>query len=307
MLRRAGLACLLVVLTACAPQPKPSEAPSHEQHAAPDATPSATTPALRASSSATEATAPSPPKVSVFFVGNAHVDEADLRAVMKATDPASVAINGLDVLLERDVLYISSLYMDRGFIDVTVDAPNILPEERGETQVRVTIHEGIAYKLGKVDLVERDDQDKEITPLETKKALLARLTIKSPEVFSRTKFGEFARQIHDLYSDAGYAAVEVLPSLEQKRKSATVDVEVLIRRHQIWYFDTVNVVGNVNVPAATILGSITVVPGNRFSLSAIEESKRRLEATGQFSRVDVAMERGARPNLMKLNIEVTER
>src|SRR6476659_629681 len=100
----------------------------------------------------------------------------------------------------------------------------------------ITIEEGPQYRLGKVDGTgER---------LATREFCLTRVSVKSGEIFNRSKLSDDLQKLTDFYKDKGYAYVNATPSTPVNDKTRTVDVLFEIQKGELVSFDRINIRGN---------------------------------------------------------------
>ena len=66
-------------------------------------------------------------------------------------------------IFERDVLMLSALYYDRGYLSVQIATPRVmLTPDREGIDITVIIHEGPRYKIRQLKIYERDNEGKEV-------------------------------------------------------------------------------------------------------------------------------------------------
>ncbi|MGO1767331.1 MAG: POTRA domain-containing protein, partial [Advenella sp.] len=94
----------------------------------------------------------------IHFVGNEAFSEGTLRDQMDMTTPGYMTwYTGSDKYsrekLDKDTEAIRKYYMDRGYLDFSMDSPqvNITPD-REDISINLTVNEGKPYKLRKVQL-----------------------------------------------------------------------------------------------------------------------------------------------------------
>lgn len=298
------LAALGLVLSACRPSAPPANAP-----------PTKTTSRdgiLRPPSNA-------PPRVihgrtvRVRFTGNAVIPSADLRALMWIDKAAKADEDAPESspreILDRDILLLNAEYYDRGYMFVSIAEPTITEATDGPwVDVEVTIKkEGPRMKIGRLTILERDEDGHEVPPLETKAALRRRITIADGGWFARDILVRDLRVIRRLYRDAGFANIEAEPETEVDEAKAIVDVTIPIRRGPLMRIENIEVSGNSKIATARILQEVQPKIGEPFHETKLEASRDRLEKLGVFKRVDIGTKRGTKPEQLVVLFEVAEK
>ncbi len=152
----------------------------------------------------------------ITFVGNLEVPDSDLRDVL-ATGQSSFFSFGSggaykQDVLERDVLMLSALYYDKGFLNVQIGTPRVmLTPDREGIEITLVIHEGPRFKIRGLRIYERDNDGKEVEPLGGRRALRQMLRASSGDYFNRAELVKDLTAVRTLYRDAGYANVEAEP------------------------------------------------------------------------------------------------
>ena len=96
----------------------------------------------------------------ITFIGNEHIPEEELRAVMFTGNAGFFAFGSGGPFrqdgFERDIAMISALYYDRGFLSVTINTPRImLTPDRNGIEISVTIQEGPRFRIRQLRVFER--------------------------------------------------------------------------------------------------------------------------------------------------------
>lgn len=248
----------------------------------------------------------------INFVGNTDVPEADLREVM-ATGQSSFFSFGSggaykQDILERDVLMISALYYDKGYLSVQVGTPRVmLTPDRTGIEVTLVIHEGPRFKIRRFQILEKDQDGKEIEPLGGRRALRQMLRAHAGDYFNRAELLKDLTAIRTLYRDAGYANVEAEPEPEIDPAKQEVDIIIPIRRGPMVHVERIGIKGNTKTKDKVIRREMEIEEGQLFSETRLEDSKRRIQALGYFERVDVSTEQGSTPERIIIHFEVQEK
>jgi outer membrane protein insertion porin family len=248
----------------------------------------------------------------VTFIGNDHVPEDELREVM-LTGQSSFFDFGTgggfrQDAFERDILVLSALYYDRGYLSVQIATPRIqLTPDRTGIEVTITVNEGPRYKIRQLRIYERDEDGKEVEPLGGRRHLRDMVRAKPGDWFNRAELAKDLGGVQTLYRDAGYANVEATPETQADTERREVDIVVPIRRRNLVYFGRIEVRGNTKTRDKVIRRELEIKERELFSETKLERSKRRVTALGYFERVDVSTEQGEDPDHVNINVEVGEK
>jgi len=250
----------------------------------------------------------------VTFIGNDHVTDDELRGQMQtgSGDLLSFGSGGSyrQDIFERDVLMLSALYYDKGYLSVQIGTPRVMltPDRQG-IDIAVVIHEGPRYKIRQMRVYERDPDDpsREVEPIGGRRALRELIQAQSGDYFNRAQLIRDLQSVRTVYRDAGYANVEAEPETELDPAHEQVDIVIPIRRGPLVHIERIEVKGNTKTRDKVVRRELQLQEGHVFSETLLDIGKRRITALGYFERVDVSTSQGSAPDQMIVNIEVTEK
>ena len=241
----------------------------------------------------------------VKLTGVSQLDESDVRDEMLLSERGMISwITGTGVLkeelIERDTSAIANYYMNRGFMDVVVGAPNIDYKTDG-IYITFPITEGQRYTLGKVtfdgDLIAPEAEFKAITELH-------KLAAKG-DYFNLAVMQEDARKISDYYGDYGYGYAEVNPT--PTKQGNTVDIAYNVMKKQKITVRRVTVEGNTKTRDNVILREMRVTDGQQYDGQKLRRSTSRLNKLGYFETVETELVATESPDQADLKVKVKER
>ena len=220
-------------------------------------------------------------KVSAFEItGNAAVPTTDFEPALRVRvgQPYS------DARLDADVQMIEDLYHRRGFAAATIrTAVDIVTKTPPPAQIpvalRAVISEGPQTTVDAIAF--NGNQALGDAALRSR----VRLQVGAPYVPGLVLIDRDAIQL--AYQDLGYESATVEPRPVFSQNDTHVAVTFTIREGPQVFVDHVLIVGNVRTRTETIRRELQVKPGDPFSLSAINESQRRLTALGLFRRARI--------------------
>lgn len=249
----------------------------------------------------------------VTFIGNNSIPEEQLREVL-ITGASSIFSFGSggpfrQDAFDRDIFILSSLYYDRGFLSVQMNAPRImLTPDRSGIELAITINEGPQYRIRTIRLLELDNEGKEIEPIGGRRHLREMVRFKTGDIFNRTELAKDLQDVQTLYQDAGYANAKAEPATDIDQDRREVDVVVPIQRGPLVHFGRIEIRGNSKTRDKVIRRELEIAEGDLFGATKLERSRRRVMSLGYFERVDISTEQSSGdPTVRHVNIEVTER
>jgi outer membrane protein insertion porin family len=248
----------------------------------------------------------------ITFIGNAHIPSSELRDVMltgqkSLLDLWAGAPFRQDVF-ERDLLAVTALYYDRGFLSVQLDTPRVAMTTDGEgVELSVSINEGPRYRVRALRVEELDADRRAIEPLGGRRHLREMVRARAGDYFNRAELARDLAAIQRMYRDAGYANVEVNPTTQLDPEKQEVELAVEIRRHDPVRIGRIEIRGNTKTHDKVVRREIELNEGDLFSEAKLARSKQRITALGYFERVDVSTAQGEDPRQIDINVDVVEK
>ena len=175
----------------------------------------------------------------VSFEGNRTFSEGELRGLIATKEEWIFSFITNRGVLDRDILtndiaILSNHYYDHGYIDHKIDEPVILRDRDG-LEVVIRVDEGQQYRVGKVEIGGDLLQDG--------KQMLKRVKLTTGQIFRGSRLREDITTITDMYSDKGFAFVQVDPVTKISAPEKTVDVALVITKGPPVYFNRILIAG----------------------------------------------------------------
>ena len=238
----------------------------------------------------------------VRFEGNTRFSDRALRKRMK-TRPKTL-ISFLDKSgrleepqLQQDLDAIREWYQDHGYIDVEVQPPR---RERsdGRMMLVIPIKEGPKYTVGRIRA-----KGFKITSEEKIRKLIK---MKEGDVYSPKAIREDAKTIADAYGSGGYVDLVVVPQ-GVPAGPGRIDVTYTIEEGERAFVQRINIIGNTRTKDKVIRREVLIAPGDVYSTTRVETSKKRIDNLGYFARVEAYPEDTGVPGRKDLIVEVEEK
>jgi outer membrane protein assembly complex protein YaeT len=222
---------------------------------------------------------------AVHVSGNQSLSLADLQAsiLVRTGEPF------VDAQLDATKRALVDQYQRLGFSDVEVtigtspggaSASDALSAGVQQVDVRIAIEERVQTMVGSI-LPEGHQSLSE-------GVLREAMGSKPGAPFYRPQVAVDLQAVLLQYRNRGYRLVAVDPDVRFSEDRRTVDIRFLIREGPQIFVDHVLIVGNTRTSPETIERQLMVKPGQPLSLTAVQESRRRLAALGLFRRVEIS-------------------
>ncbi|MFW6154704.1 MAG: outer membrane protein assembly factor BamA [Planctomycetota bacterium] len=233
--------------------------------------------------------------VGFRFEGEPSFSERKLRKQIKTSKGFWLLSPGrLDPRqLERDATALRVFYRDEGFFDVQV-APEVrFSADKTAADVTFIIDEGPRYEVGAIriegnevysdaELIDRLD----MVPGEDVTALARRRDVETlRDAHGRIGYIDVAVDDRVVYLPPGAAAP---PAAPEDAEGPWVAMHYRIEEGKPYRLGRVTIRGNTVTKDRVIRRQLTLLPGQWFDLTAVEESRRRLRDSRLFSEVEIA-------------------
>ena len=238
----------------------------------------------------------------VSFEGNRTFSEGELKGIMATKEEWIFSFVTNRGVLDRDILtndiaILSNHYYDHGYIDHKIDEPVILRDRDG-LEVVIRVDEGQQYRVGKVEIGGDLLQDG--------KQMLKRVKLTTGQIFRGSRLREDITTITDMYSDKGFAFVQVDPVTKISAPEKTVDVALVITKGPPVYFNRVLIAGNTKTRDKVVRRELETTEQELYSGSKITQSRNALQRTGYFEDVQLTTKKTAQPDTVDLLVDVKE-
>lgn len=242
---------------------------------------------------------------SINFVGNSAYSDGRLAAVLQTKESGILSfLTRKDVYnedkLRADEEALRQFYYNHGYADFRViSSEAVLNETGNEYTINITVDEGQRYRFGAVSVestVDGIDGSELQGLLETREGdtYSARDVQKSMEAISRR------------VSSAGYPFARVVPRGDRNFETNTIGVTYLVDQGERAYVERIEVRGNTRTRDYVIRREFDISEGDAFNQETISRAKRRLEALGFFSAVNISTQAGSSPDRVVVIVDVQD-
>jgi len=249
----------------------------------------------------------------IRFVGNRYIGSAELRSMMQTGETGLFSFlsnndNFQESKFDEDVNRLQAIYYDRGYLQMRTGTPRIeLTPDRHFIDITIPVVEGPRFRIGRLQVVERDVDGNEVEPLGGRRQLREMISANPGDWFNRTSLAQGLLSVTRHYRDAGYAHVDVQPETDLDVDAHTVDLAIAIQRGPLTRIERINIRGNTKTRDSVIRRELRIYEGDTYSQSYLEASRIAINALGYFERVDVSETEGSTADRIVINFEVAER
>ncbi len=242
---------------------------------------------------------------SIEIVGNEAFDDATLLRVFQLKPYRGEGPRGASKYarpkLAGDLERLRAFYLDRGFINFSIDAtPITITPDKRDVFITIDVTEGERYHLGQVRLAGE---------LVVPQAELYRIIdLQEGEVFSRKRVTAATQAITDRLGEEGYAFANVAvdPKVDESRR--VVDLTLVVQPGRRVYARRITFSGNTRTQDEVLRRELRQLEGGWVSSKRINRSRERLERTGFFDMVQVNTRPVPdHPDQMDIEFKVSER
>lgn len=225
-----------------------------------------------------------PIRVQAFDIeGIERIEENELRQVLATSRPGRLPFAPRPPFnqeaFERDLRRIEAYYHDHGFPDARVIESDVrFNESHDKVTITVRVREG-------EPIVVSDVRFEGFDALHPRRLAFVRrsLALEPGDPRDRQKVMEAAALATSMFRDAGYPYATVEGRDEPAEGSRSVAVVLAADPGPLADFGEVTIQGNESVSDEVVRRQLTFEPGERFSLSRVEESQRALQTLELFS------------------------
>ncbi|TCL74017.1 Beta-barrel assembly machine subunit BamA [Rhizobium sp. BK251] len=242
---------------------------------------------------------------AINFVGNQAYSSGRLASVINTKKS-----NFLSFLTRKDVYNDEKLHADeealrqfyynRGYADFrVVSADATLDESTNEYAITFTLDEGPRYDFGDITVESTVEGV-------TGDSLKGLVVTRAGDTYSAKEVQKSIEAISDRVAAEGYPFARVTPRGNRNLGNNTIGVEYLVDQGERAYVERIEIRGNTRTRDYVIRREFDVSEGDAFNQTLITRAKRRLEALGYFSSVNITTAPGTSPDRVVIVVDVQD-
>jgi outer membrane protein insertion porin family len=238
----------------------------------------------------------------VMFEGNKTFTQGELKGLIATKEEWIFSFITNRGVLDRDMLtndvaILSNHYNDHGYVEHKIEDPVILRARDG-LEVFFRIHEGPQYRVGKVEIGGELIQDGQ--------QMLKSVKLTTGQIFRGSRLREDVTSLQDMYSNKGFAFVQVDPITKVNGAEKNVDVALVITKGPPVYFNRVLVAGNTKTRDKVVRRELFANEQELYSGTKITQSRNALQRTGYFEDVQITTKKTNQPDTLDLMVDIKE-
>ncbi|CAN7276974.1 outer membrane protein assembly factor BamA [Rhizobium sp. LjRoot258] len=242
---------------------------------------------------------------AINFVGNNAYSSGRLSSVI-----ATKRSNFLSFLTRKDVYSEDKLHADeetlrqfyynRGYADFRIISSDAaFDEATNKYTLTFNIEEGPRYNFGAVTV-------QSTVPGIDSTQLQGIVLTHEGQVYSAKQVQKSMEAISDQVASAGYPFARVTPRGNRDLNNNTIGVEYLVDQGERAYVERIEIRGNSRTRDFVIRREFDMSEGDAFNQQMITRAKRRLEALGYFSSVNISTQPGSSPDRVVVVVDVQD-
>lgn len=242
---------------------------------------------------------------AINFVGNNAYSDGRLQSVIATKESGLFSfLTRKDVYnedkLRADEELLRQFYFNRGYADFrVVSSDAVLDEATNEYTVTITVEEGERYDFGAVNV--------ELTVDGVDANELKGLVESSEGSIYRAKDVQNTMSaISKRVAAQGYPFARVTPRGNRDFGSRTIAVDYLVDQGERAYVERIEIRGNTRTRDYVIRREFDMSEGDAFNQEMIASAKRRLEALGYFSSVNISTQQGSAADRVVVVVDVQD-
>jgi outer membrane protein insertion porin family len=239
----------------------------------------------------------------IRFRGNTTFDSDELEDEMKTGTKGVFSWLTETGLLDMDQLKQDSdrmiaFYSNNGFLEAKISDP-IITQDEEYLYITFDVEEGPRFSVGTIDF--------EGDLIADKQTFIDLMSIRKEKYMSRKVLREDILKIQDLYSEKGYAFVDIRPDLRKSSSAKRFDIVFNIKKGDLVYINRITIKGNGRTRDNVIRRELKVAEGGVFDSKAIRASAQKLQRLDYFEEVNVTPEPSGDPSKMNIIVDVKEK
>lgn len=241
----------------------------------------------------------------INFVGNSAFGNSRLAAVINTKESGMFSfLTRKDVYheekLRADEEALRQFYYDRGYADFRVlSSEAVLNEATNEYTITFTVDEGQRYQISDVNV-------ESTVPGLNAEELNGLVYTTSGSTYSATKVQKSIEAISERVASQGYPFARITPRGNRDLAGNTIGVTYIVEQGERAYVERIEIRGNTRTRDYVIRREFDLSEGDAFNQTVITQAKRRLEALGYFSKVNVATSQGSAPDRVVIVVDVED-
>ncbi len=241
----------------------------------------------------------------ISFNGNQAYSDGRLKAVIatKESGPLSF-LTRKDVYaedkLKADEESLRQFYYSHGYPDFRViSSQAVLDESTNKYNINFTVEEGEYYKFGDINV------ESTVAGISSED-LKGLVETRTGDVYDSREIQKTIDSISKRVAAAGYPFARVTPRGDRNFENHTVGVSYMVDQGDRAYVERIEIRGNTRTRDYVIRREFDFSEGDAFNQNMISRAKRRLEALGYFTSVNISTAQGSASDRVVVIVDVED-
>jgi outer membrane protein insertion porin family len=165
---------------------------------------------------------------------------------------------------DMDIFAIKSLYMNAGYLDVTVADPLLDTTKPKKSRLIIRINEGKRYRINEITVSGVENFSNE--------ELLRYIRVRKGEFAAYEAIESGREGIRAFYGNRGYVRTNVRPIFDADPDAGTVDIRYEVGEGAIGYISKVNIYGSERTKDKVIRRELVIYPGDKYTRARVKTS-----------------------------------
>ncbi|MGF0537999.1 outer membrane protein assembly factor BamA [Agrobacterium sp. ES01] len=241
----------------------------------------------------------------INFVGNNAYSDSRLASII-----STKRSNMLSFLTRKDVYNEDKLradedalrqfYYNHGYADFRLVSSDVsLDSDGNDYTITITVDEGERYRFGDISV---ESTVEGVDPAELQRLV----ETKTGATYDASDVQKSMEAISRRVSAEGYPFARIVPRGNRDFSTNTIGVTYLVDQGERAYVERIEIRGNTRTRDYVIRREFDIAEGDAFNQEVISRAKRRLEALGYFSGVNISTAPGSSPDRVVVVVDVQD-
>jgi outer membrane protein insertion porin family len=241
----------------------------------------------------------------ISFNGNSAYSDGRLKSVINTKESGPLSFLTRKDVYSEDKLHadeeaLRQFYYNHGYPDFRViSSQAVLDESTNKYNITFNVEEGERYQFGDINV----ESTVSGVSGEDLKGLVETST---GDVYDSRKIQKTIDSISKRVAGAGYPFARVTPRGDRNFENHTVGVSYVVDQGERAYVERIEVRGNTRTRDYVIRREFDFSEGDAFNQNMITRAKRRLEALGYFTSVNISTAQGSSPDRVVVIVDVED-
>ena len=241
----------------------------------------------------------------ISFNGNSAYSDGRLKSVIATKESGPLSFLTRKDIYSEDKLHadeeaLRQFYYSHGYPDFRViSSQAVLDESTNKYNITFNVEEGERYQFGDINV------ESTVSGV-SGEDLKGLVETRTGDVYDSREIQKTIDSISKRVAGAGYPFARVTPRGDRNFENHTVGVSYVVDQGERAYVERIEVRGNTRTRDYVIRREFDFSEGDAFNQNMITRAKRRLEALGYFTSVNISTAQGSSPDRVVVIVDVED-